>query len=206
MIDMVTRMFSALSELPPGAVAEIAATPRLQLAGHLPIESPGESMPGQGMANACQADGWLLHVDLWYSSMRCLGCRSGPMPAARKPCSISPFASAACKLIKWPSQNLQTAALEVQDTLHCASDHAACMALSESTITAHGSASASRGMQEPMAMQMAMILRMYLHSALLQVCSTMWENVRYNTRAWHLPARTLGWIPWPSSMTLGTRG
>ena len=45
MIDMVTRMFSGLGDLPPGPVADIAATPRLQLAGKLPLaDSPGKSM------------------------------------------------------------------------------------------------------------------------------------------------------------------
>ena len=45
MVGMVTRIFSALGDLPP--VTEVAATPRLQLAGTLPsAETPGQPEPG----------------------------------------------------------------------------------------------------------------------------------------------------------------
>ena len=44
MIGMVTRIFSALGDLPP--VTEVAGTPRLQLAGALPsAETPGQPDP-----------------------------------------------------------------------------------------------------------------------------------------------------------------
>ena len=43
MIDMVTRIFSGLSDLPPGPLPEPAATPRLQLSGRA-AEAPGTAL------------------------------------------------------------------------------------------------------------------------------------------------------------------